>query len=250
MGKFNVIAGVGHCGTMWLSRVLDEATDTRWFHELRLQRGGPWLDTLRYGPGDRQYDAYWSAIRKHLKSGDVGDANSWPPVLLPDVNEVQPIDRIIYMRRNPIQQLHSLATRSYVWSQQRLPGIVEKYLNDLRLRGTVFAGLSLPDLASMTRWERLCLLVASNYFMPDWLRRHAFSVKVVSLNTLTTDIGALQALAPRLSEDAVRRWQMTDVNRKVTGDRSPDALWAKWTDEQKAGFERVVAPAMAQMELV
>lgn len=234
MTTFNLIASVGHCGTMWLSRVLNAGTDARWFHELRLHRGGPWLDTLRYGPGDRQYDAYWKHVRRHLWEGDVGDANSWPPVLLLDVNEVQAIDRVIYLRRNPIQQVHSLATRSYVWSREKRPTIIFDYINGL------YQASPLEQQWPFSAWEKVCFLVASNYFMPDWLRQRGLPVETYTLETLTTDTAALMQLAPNLLYDEARRWQQWDVNRKVRGKRDPAHIWAQWTDEQRAGFERVV----------
>lgn len=242
MGKFEVIAGSGHCGTMWLSKVLNAATDTSWHHEKR-RMVGPWLDQIEYGVGATTFDPYWWWMKNELILGNVGDSNSWLPPLLPQVDDIVPIDRVIYLTRNPIQQLHSLDTKSYVWSHNVWPAIADGYLYSLRLIGVD----RYRPWEEWTRWEKLCLLVAANDFMPDWLRERGLNVQVYSLEELTGSVDALQKLAAVLSHEEARRWQKRDVNRKVYGPRDPETLWGKWTDEQRDGFRRVVG-AVTEIE--
>lgn len=238
MGNFHVIAGSGHCGSLWLARVLGAGTDIKWYHERRRALAGKWLEACRLGPDHERFDEYWKRIKGELRHTDVGDSNSWMPILLIEANKIVPIKRVIYLVRNPIQQLHSLTRTSYVWSKDpgQLSPIAMTYLAVLHMS----SGLNKTTWDDWTHWEKLCLLVRANDVLPDILRANGLSVDVYALETLTTDPRALLELAPDLSLDEARAWQKRDINRKVYGDRSPQALWLKWTPEQRDGFERVV----------
>lgn len=234
---FEVIASSGHCGTKWLAQVLDAGTDSKWYHELRLEMCGSWVESMGYGLYHKFHKKYWivlpALIARHYYH--MGDSNSWPPFRLPEINQFQFIDRVIYLTRNPILQLHSLATRSYVWRQEHWPPGAILYLEQFHKIG----GYERP-LSDMTRWEKLCILVAANQFMPAWLYEQGLTVYQTSLEELTTDVNALMALAPKLTEGEARAWQQRDINRKVSGERNPDAIWASWTDEQRQAFSEIV----------
>jgi hypothetical protein len=64
---------------------------------------------------------------------------------------------------------------------------------------------------------------------------------------LTRDVGALQAVAPGLSRQVLRKWQRRDINRKVDGSRAPRVLWQQWTQEQREMFEQLCSPAMRSL---
>lgn len=238
MGEFEVIASSGHCGTKWLAQVLDAGTDSKWYHELRLQTCGSWVEAMQHKVDGEFFNEYWLTIGVDIfKLGKVGDSNSWPPFRLPEVNERRKIDRVIYLTRNPVLQLHSLAYYSYVWHrpEQDWPAGARRYLIDM-----MKAGGYKPPPSRLSRWEKLCILVAANDFMPGWLWKQGFNVSVYTLEELTTQVSVLMGLAPKLTPDEARAWQQRDINRKVSGERNPDAIWASWTDEQREAFNRIV----------
>ena len=235
---FSVITGSGHCGTTWLATVLNEGTDTTWFHHLREDLlDKPWQELDRYAPGHKTYNRYWSWIESEAQYGSVGDANSWPPYMLPQVNEKYPIDRVIYLTRNGVQQLYSLTTKSPMLSKDPLPEAAEAKLKALYDIGTSNSAMRLDQA---TRWEKLCIMVAANDFVPPWLIVQGLPVEVYSLDDLITDTDLLKELAPNLTRTAIKKWQKTDLNRKVEGARSPRTLWGKWTSEQQAAYREIV----------
>ena len=240
---FSIITGSGHCGTVWLSTVLNEGTDTTWHHHLRDElTDQPWWNLDHLTLENLIYNRYWSWIESEAQHGSVGDANSWPPYMLPAVNERFKIDRIIYLTRNGVQQLHSLTTKSPALSQSPLPEAAEAKLAALY---DAAVHVNKP-YSEWTRWERLCLMVAANDFMPLWLAGQGLPVEVCSLDDLIvvkgrhTDTDLLKELAPNLTKTKLKKWQKTDLNRKVDGERSPAMLWRKWTAERKDAYREVV----------
>lgn len=202
---FQVIASMGHCATTWLAGVLDLVPGQNWTHEARRTvTGMSWQEAYDYPPDSPALDSYWHSIRARMMEHDiVGDSNSWPPELLPAVNAVMPIDRVIYMTRDPEAQLHSIVTTSPVWSKTPLHPIAARRLD-------LFAELTgeLPTVE---------LMVAMNEFFPDWLRGHGLTVDVYSMETLTTNTAALRRLAP-LPPKVLRQLQSVRVNQKVFND--------------------------------
>jgi hypothetical protein len=91
-----------------------------------------------------------------------------------------------------------------------------------------------------TNFEKLCLMVRANDWMPDWLRDKGLTVDVYSLEELTRDIGLLRELAPELDDTTLLAWQRRDINRKVQGGRAPSTLWRKWSKEQKRAYRDIV----------
>jgi hypothetical protein len=156
--------------------------------------------------------------------------------MLPAVNERLKIDRLSYLTRNGVQQLHSLTTKSPVLSQDPLPEAANSKLAAL-YDATVYVN---KPYSEWTRWERLCLMVAANDFMPTWLVVEGLPVEVYSLDDLITDVDLLKELAPNLTKTKLKKWQKIDLNRKVDGDRSPATLWSKWTAEQQDAYREIV----------
>jgi hypothetical protein len=189
---------------MWLASVLDSVPGQSWTHESRtVWTGKPWqvLDGL---PVDSHvFDSYWHDVRRRMLACDiVGDSNSWPPELLPAVDGIIPIDRVIYLTRNKERQAHSLMTKSPVWSNPPYPAVAHERL---KLYGRI-SGLPVDT----------DLLVQANDFMPDWLRSKGLTVDVYSLEELTTDHTKLRELAP-LTDVELVGWQQQNINRKVFG---------------------------------
>lgn len=214
------------------------------YHELRPKATQTaWFKLARKAPGDPVYDGYWTQIRQDLECGAVGDANSWPPWQIPKVAKVQDI-RVLYLVRNGIQQLYSLATCSNVWGTYPLKSLA---FNVWLRRLWQAMGCPGPEYDKRSRWERLCLLVQANSIMPGRLRAQGLDVKLLRLEDLTGDATRLRALAPGLSRRALRDWQRQDINRKVEGDRSPGALWAKWNKEQRETFRRMCGETMSTL---
>jgi len=245
MPSLALVAGSGHCGTKWLSSVLDAQPGVRFYHELRPAiTQTAWFRLAEYAPDAPVYHGYWGRIWRELDDGEVGDANSWAPWQIPAVARLIEVG-VIYLVRNGIQQLHSLATCSGVWREHPLDG----FAFDVWLREMWRAcGEPDPPYDEWSRWERLCLLVKANGCLPDWLRQQGLDVTTVRLEDLTTDVDALQAVAPGLSRQELRQWQQRDINRKVQGDRTPATLWGQWTGVQRAAFRRICGDEMASLD--
>lgn len=197
---FEVIAGSGHCGTMWLSRVLDSVPGRAWFHEKKTECTGlPWWVADLYAPFSQAFDEYWAFARKHVEAGHFGDSNSWPPESLPDVHQVLPIDRVIYLTRDKEAQLRSLTTASPIWSRAI-------YTEAAKRRLDLYAKIS-------GRPRDVRLLVEANDFMPVWLQQQGLNVEVYRLEKLTKDLGELKKLAP-LTDVELVAWQQRKINSK------------------------------------
>jgi hypothetical protein len=199
--------------------------------------GKPWevLDLLK--PTDKEFNQYWRWMRGEIGIGNTGDSNSWPPHLILEANEVMPIDRVIYLVRNGLPQLNSLITTSPALSSDPLPKAAEA-----KLAALYEIAPDVPDkpYSEWTRHERLCLMIAANDFMPDYLRSHGLTVEVYSLEELTTDLDTLRELAPGLDDETLEKWQQTDINRKTEGGRAPSTIWRKWSAEQRRAYRDVV----------
>ncbi len=235
--QFWVVAGAGHCGTTWLGALFSAIPGWIGFHELR-QRSLQieWTNAHTEDP-----KPYWDRIKEELRTRNVLDSNSWAPFELSLVQQVQSIDRVIYLVRNGIQQLHSLKTQSPVWSEQA----VTSYAYDGWLRDWWKASEQEKPFESMTRFERLCLLIQGHTYMPEYLIKQGLNVVTYRMEDLTNDVDTLTQLVP-LAPDVLRDWQARDINRKVEGDRTPSTLWRSWTANERATFMDMCRPAMMQ----
>lgn len=199
---YQVIASSGHCGTMWLSRVLDSIPGQEWWHEGRYETTGLfWTAADAYPPDSELFDDYWNCVRWRLRDFDIlGDSNSWPPELLPAVNKVMPIERVIYLTRDKERQLYSLLHKSPVWSNPPYSGVAQKRLE-------LYAQM-------LGRPLDVGLLVEANDFMPGWLRGQGLTVDVYSLEDLTTDYPTFKELTG-LSDGQFDTWRKRNINQKV-----------------------------------
>jgi hypothetical protein len=209
--------------------------------------GRSWERLDLHPPDHELYDQYWRWIRGDLDLGNVGDANSWPPHLLPAVNKVQPIDRVIYLTRNGVQQLHSLSTASPTLKRDPLPKVAEVKLKALwdiawDLAEVYKQVLEWPEkpYGDWTRFEKLCLMIAANAFMPGHLHGQGLKIEAYNLEWLVNDIDTLAEHAPELDKKTLKEWQKTDINRKVKGGRAPVTLWRNWSEEQREAYKAIV----------
>ncbi len=237
MGKFSVITGSGHCGSKWLATVLGSQSGITWHHHLGYEKIAlQWQVADLLAPDNEVYSIYWSQLEHELSSGDVGDANSWPPHLLIEVNKVFPIDHVIYMTRHGVQQLYSIM-RSSVMRRQMFPkGAAVK----LRSLYELMPNKPKEPYEEWGRFKQLCLMIAANDFMPAVLRAGGLKVSDYSLDDLILDAKLVKELAPRLTLKKIKELQKADLNRKVPGERSPEKIWAGWSDEQQAAYLEIV----------
>lgn len=212
---FQVVASSGHCGTMWLAHVLNHVPGQSWSHEERSRATGglPWQTLDRHLPSDLIFVPYWQSIRDRLENFEVvGDSNGWPPEMLPAVNQVVPIERVIYLTRNPEAQLESLLTASPVWSVWRAgnrePAPVVAVDRLARYRDIARAVEGEPHPLSPR------LLVEANRFMPTWLELMGLEVVVYAMEDLTTDFTLLRELAPLTDVELVALQQQRMNSKK------------------------------------
>jgi hypothetical protein len=241
------VVSVGHCGTQWLAEVLDSRSGIRAYHELKNHTCGlPWHELIRYeqryGAESARYREYWKRLRGDLKKYSlVVDSNSWQPTEVPTKGEYRP-DRIIYLVRHGVSQIHSLWNGSGVWSRVDL----EHYaLDDYLRKYWEISGESHRAWDEWDRWERVCLLWSSNALMPERLREQDFTVDLYRFEDLT-QARALQDLIPEMTSVEMQRWKRRDINRKINGSRRPHDIWEQWTPEQREVFNRICSDGMAK----
>jgi hypothetical protein len=249
---FFLIAGVGHCGTQWLASFLnrpDEGMVCR--HEQKF-RVTPWLKAMPYAwfPAiqyeiehgvDERYDAYIEYIKEAQQNvAVVGDSHAWEPFIIPKLQERLSIDRIIFMVRNGVQNVHSLYYHNSQFGRQSW--FYETYL---RLHADL---LDIP-WGDLDDWGKWCVWWATNVRTPEVLAQTG-PVETVKFETLLADADALirltkslQSLARPTTREA-QQHAGVDLNRKIEGDRSPDYLWRTWTDHQRQTFKQLCGAAM------
>lgn len=254
---FFVGGGIGHCGTKWLAQVLNR-DDVRVHHQLKHTHANrkPWDAWIKIeaeqGLGGDLFQGYWDIINHELAAYRVvGDMCSWMPLHIPMVAQHIEIGCIVYLVRNGIQQLHSAAYYSLIRNFKPDHWWFSDYLREY----WEIANAPHKPWKDWTRWDKLCLWWQLNAFMPDWLRkqprlRDTADVTVYRTEDLTQDAGTLAELVGsfglRIPMSELEALQQKDVNRKVKGDRSPEALWQKWTQEQQEAFRRICGPGMKQ----
>lgn len=252
-GKFVLATGSGHCGTKWLATVLHRPEDRMaCYHEQKAaMANGQWHAALEHEfhhGVDEAYAAYFAFIDQQRALYDVvGDSGSWTMRLVPDVAARTPVDHVVYLVRNGIQTVHS---QFYQHAEISRSDFLYTHFSRgyWELLGQPGGGA----WESYSDWEIWCFNWSINGPMPGRLQAELGEdrCELFRLEDLVSDADRLLGLVRRLQpattltrEDA-ERLQGTDVNRKVQGDRSPEALWAKWTDEQRAAFTRICGPAM------
>ena len=251
-GRFILVVGIGHCGTGWLANALaSTSAQFAFYHQALTERFEPddWHAKLQWqcaDPADARFDSYWAYMRdQQTQYPIVGDSNSWAPCVAPRLAERGWIDGAIYLVRNGIQNLHSLHEHN-----RDLPDddwMFEQYLRKY------WQMIGAPgDWRQMTRWQKWCCEWQANADVIAQLR-HALgesAVRVHRLEDLTTDVEALASLVewldPGHRPDAaqLRACQQRDVGRKITGDRTPQTLWGRWTPDQRAAFRDICATGM------
>ncbi len=252
-GVFFLVAGTGHCGTKWLAQALNHPQQgIECFHEEKLNWiTQNWQECLEYEAAygvAGLYRTYFAFIHQELQRyAAVGDSHSWEVNRIPEVNAWQPIDRLILLVRNGIQTVNSL----YYWTRGVSPDDV-LYTDQLRWYWTLI-GSPGGDWNQYTPWARWCWRWRANQATGQWLEQQLqgqTSLRVVRLEDMVADVEALADLITWLHPDAtpdlaeLRRLQVIDVNRKMRGDRSPEAIWDTWSAEQRAVFAEICGPAM------
>lgn len=239
MKRFIVIASSGHSGTKWLSELMGLRMDIKSHHELRnsmLRKS--WVELDLKEPSDALFDDYWQRICYEEQFFDaVLDANSWPPHLLLKVHEHHEIFKVIYLVRNDIQQLHSLTTASEPLKQEQLPEAAEQ---KLRILYELMPRKPKADYDAWDNFSKLCLLVAANHFMPEYLAERGMSVEVFHLTRLLHQQEEVRKLVPTANFKTILQLQQKDINRKVEGNRDPSTIWESWPKEKRRSFFDIV----------
>lgn len=237
-----LVTSLGHCATKWLAHVLDEQDGITAVHELKTRVAGmDWTRAVkyeaRYGPESAKYREYFEFL-ENARTPIVVDSNSWAPWRVPAVHEKQPLDRVLYIVRHGVSQLHSLSRKSAAWKNSPPDSyIYSDYLQEL----WALFDLEQPE----TRWERLCQLWAVTATMlPDHLQEQGLPVEVVTFEQLTQSPDGLQTVLPGMSHALTLKWRKQDINRKVASPRRPPDLWQQWPERQRQDFRRICGRAM------
>jgi hypothetical protein len=249
---FVLIAGVGHCGTKWLAHALNRPDDgIVCYHEQKMALApGGWHDLLRHGlehGPDDLFTPYFEFMRRKLEEFRVvADSNSWTFETIPAVHEHLPIDLVVCLVRNGIQNVHSMFHENL--SLPRNDWFYEDFIDSYRQ----LVGPARGDCWLETTWGVWCFYWSLNLTMPTWLagRFGAERCVVYRLEDLTKHSSVLGGLLARLRPDlrvshtVFKALSRNDVNRKISGDRSPAALWERWTDWQRETFTEICGLCM------
>ena len=255
-GNLVIVTGIGHAATKWLTTVLHCPQWGVAFHHEPLmgivpQARGRWERARRL---EMNEDAecpsdYYSFIEDNLRSHRiVGDVMSWLPLATMTVlRKWFDVRRTIFIVRHGIPQLHSIATKSLMNQHSTGSFLYNEYLRCY----WEMIGAPGKDWEKWTRWEMMCLWWSTNAFMPDMAARYG-PVEIHRMEDLTRDVEYLTMFCrvfnihtqiPELKE-----LQGKDVNRKVSGNRTPKFLWSKWTREQQDAFRRICGPGMERLD--
>jgi len=251
-GQHVMIAGIGHCGTKWLSVVLNQPEQgVRFFHQHKYRISkmswNSWQQVEDKTMVWEEYlEKYAAPFRKAIqKYRIVGDAISWMPLSIPKVHQYLPISRILYLVRNGIPSLHSLMTHSPFAPPYHNQWLFGVYLR----RYWLLAGQPLKPWKRWSRWERTCFWWQTNAFMPGWLHHQLrIPVEVYRLEDLTQNVVMLeeltQSLGLKIGRATLQKMQRKDINRKVEGSRDPAVIWNAWTGQQRREFRTVCGVGM------
>lgn len=243
MSEFWLVASIGHCATRWLADVLDAQDGMKAFHELKHHTCGmSWHEAAKYerrnGPASSKYSEYWATIDKEMAENDiVAEVNSWVPHMVQRVCEHRPVDRLIYITRHGVNQLHSMWVGSGVWP--------DKKLNDYLMNGYI-AETSGVDVMGLDRWERMCHFWNGSIRYAYILHKE-LGADVIKYEDLTQTPYGLQRILPHMTHAQTMHWRRRDINRKVEGSRRPGNLWEQWTPEMRETFTAVCGDVMADM---
>jgi hypothetical protein len=248
---YYLVAGMGHCGTQWLAAFLDRPDEGMvCTHEQKFriqpysQLKDPWMTALKYERAnglDKRADRYVAYIKERQQQiAMVGDSHAWEPFIIPQLSERVRVDRIVFMVRNGVQNVHSM----YYHNAHLIKRGTWFYTDYLR---SFADSIDLGELDDFGLW---CAWWGANAASARMLESVA-PLQTVRLEDLTSEpealIGltkSLQGLARPTIEEAAEH-ASADLNRKIDGRRDPDFLWATWTDHQRATFMRVCGATMA-----
>ena len=246
---FYLIAGMGHCGTQWLSAFLDRPDDGMvCTHEEKFRAGvrkgilDGWMASLmeerRSGLGASSKAYVDQMKRRQQEIAVVGDSHSWEPFIILTLAESLPVSKIVFMVRNGIQNVHSM--HSHNTHIESGAWFYTEYLNSFAEQ------LGLKGLDDFGLW---CAWWGANVISAHDLEAVA-PVQTVRLEDLTRHpmklidlTKSLQGMA-RPSVMEARGHASVEINRKVQGRRDPDYLWSTWTPNQRSTFIDVCGEAM------
>lgn len=245
---FVIGTSIGHCGTRWLATLLHRPEEGVVFWHEKLQKMfGTWKRPSRLerrlGLGHGAFDPYFTGVARQLKDHRVvGDIGSWQARSIPAAAQRIEIDRIIYLVRNGIPQIQS---RSHSYRKQ---GLFDVFA---RLQWQDFGKPFFDDWSQMTSWQKWCLEWWASIENISWLKDAMPHVpqQVYRFEDLVGDVEVLADLVQSmgLPRRKLRKWQRRDINRHLKGDRSPRAIWRKWSAEQREVFQAFCGGNMGKM---
>ncbi len=230
-GRFILQTGFGHNGSKWLSTVLNKpeasmlASHERKNVELKMQ----WDDSLRYELEhglDKSYFPYLEALDADLEQYDVVmDSNSWQPFIVPDLHLAFPIDLVIYVVRNGIQMVNSMYEHNK--GKDYMPWLESDFLG----RYWNILGKDPNEFAQLDSFSKWCFWWSLNEEMPEWIANQIGEERIETyrFEDLLGDPATLYQLIGNIRGDGsvpytteeLASFQKKDVNRKISGDRSP-----------------------------
>lgn len=251
--RFYLVTGLGHCGTAWLSGVLHRPADRMvCYHEQKVHLfPGGWEAALKHQHEhgiDDAFNPYYSFMEEQLAKNDVvGDSGSWPYGYVPQLSQRLPVDLVIHLVRNGIQNVHS--------QFQHSEGIERNHWTYDRLirRAWERAGRPWGNWENYTAWEGRCLMWSRNVTILEHIEKGPYHPRflVRRFEDLLGNVDMLEHLVRTvnpgctITREELASLQQTDVNRKIRGDRSPHALWNSWSPEQRDSFRQICGSAMS-----
>jgi hypothetical protein len=268
------VAGAGHCGTKWLSRVLtDPDQQIRCFHEYRNS-----FYKINWIKGIAEWNTNgfdgFNEYFKFMNHGEslgwkMGDSNSWTMELFADASRIAaletkvPLDNLIYLVRDGVLTLnssimHNRQTGGTNNLLRQVPSELTNYENlilkwqkdhnrelpvNLRRPYTPETLGKMREVVALIQWGEFHS--QKNISAVEKLLGDRFVL--ARLEDLTTDVESLRAILSRFgvtkTDDEIRALQKNDVNRKIKN-RNMDTILDGWDPELKSNFLTICSDTM------
>ncbi|MDP8207391.1 MAG: class I SAM-dependent methyltransferase [Candidatus Electryonea clarkiae] len=239
-GRFVIGTGLGHNGSAWLADLLNRPElNMKAFHEIKMELVGKnWIDLHKYEQTtgiDNSYLPYLKHFDELLNNHSVvSDCNSWAARSIPALNNVFPIDNILYIVRNGIQSVHSIYHHNL--ENDQLKWLEDRFLKEY------WEMFDKPgeNWENRSSWNKWCFWWSLNDLLPAWLRKNIPSSEllVVRFEDLSRNNNEIIKLLKYVSGEESISISETGISRPPIEetDITPENIWEQWDNTQRMDF--------------
>ena len=262
---FFYIGGLGHCGTKWLTAILNrpehgiacfykmlDALETPTENLVESTHLDLVEQAAHFGIMESVYRPYFTFFQEMGKLLPTGDAHSWPNHLLGHILKKLNAQKAIWLVRNGVSQVHSFDT----WLDEVSLKSLSDYNQFVALMRADVETFGTPvtvsnDWEALSQFQQLCwwwsvqasvVQTINDVWQgpihvarfEDLLTSDALPVLVQWVNPMTS-----------VNRDELRGWANVDINQHTVGLRNPEQIWkSRWGQDKKSIFEGVCGSTM------